>query len=131
VLINVWRYCFLSVYAHANNTATRETIEDTVTANPQYFGLLIVWTSDIFLTKQWIGKLTIVMSIATIKKININESIIIIYPILNKPVATLKNECPFWSRNKRWIFAVFLINQAEPTRTFGEYPLESEQNCNI
>jgi len=42
----------LNVYIHPKNTAIKETIEDTVTAKAQYLGLLIVLTSDIFLTKQ-------------------------------------------------------------------------------
>ena len=39
------------------------------------------------------------MSITTIKKININERIMIIYPTLNKAIPTLKIESPFWAKN--------------------------------
>jgi hypothetical protein len=38
--------------AQAKSTAIKETIEDTVTVNPQYLGVLIVLISGIFLTKQ-------------------------------------------------------------------------------
>ena len=75
--------------AQAKSTAIKETIEDTVTVKPQYLGVLIVLISEIFLTKQWIGKLIVVMSIATIEKIPIQERIIMIYSTLRVTTVAL------------------------------------------
>ena len=71
------------------------------------------------------------MSIATIEKITIQESIIMIYPTLYKNAITQKIRLKVFSLPKQVEFGVLLLHQFESTRSFGKYPLESDSSENM
>ena len=65
-------------------------MEETVPVKPQYLRGLIVLINEMFLTKQWIGRLIVVTSIATIEKITSQENIIMIDTTLKSRFVELK-----------------------------------------
>ena len=85
----LWFMILLPI-AQANRSTIKATMEETVPVKPQYLRDLIVLINEMFLAKQWIGRLIVVTSIATIEKITSQENIIMIDTTLKSRFVELK-----------------------------------------